>query len=103
VPQIDDNPEEQRYEALLDGQLAGFIRYQLRGDQITLYHTEVEPAYEGEGIGAELARVALADIKSRDLKLVPLCPFIARYVRRHADEYLGTVVESMRDKVLAGG
>jgi uncharacterized protein len=103
VVQIDDNPESQRYEALVDGQLAGFIQYQLRDDRITMYHTEVEPAYEGQGIGSELAKVALADVLERNLELVPLCPFIASYVRLHADKYLETVPESMREKVLADG
>jgi uncharacterized protein len=101
--QIDDNPEEQRYEALVDGQLAGFIRYQLRDGQLTMYHTEVGPAYEGQGIGSELAKVALADVSERGLKLAPLCPFIANYIRLHAEQYLELVPASMREKVLAGG
>jgi predicted GNAT family acetyltransferase len=101
--QIDDNPEELRYEALLDGQLAGFIQYQLRDGRITMYHTEVDPAYEGHGIGSELAKVALADVLDRGLELAPLCPFIANYIRLHAEDYLGMVPTSMREKVLAGG
>jgi uncharacterized protein len=100
VVQIDDNPEEQRYEALVDGQLAGFIQYQLRHGSITMYHTEVEPAYEGHGIGSELAKVALADVRDRGLELVPLCPFIADYVRRHPDQYLEIVAPAMREKLL---
>ncbi len=100
--QIDDNPEDHRYEALVDGKLAGFIDYQLRGDRITIYHTEVYPAYEGQGIGGELAKAALGDVVERGLELVPLCSFIANYVRRHPQEYLGSVVESMREQVAAG-
>jgi len=101
--QIDDNPEEQRYEALVDGQLAGFIQYQLRGNSITIYHTEVDPAYSGQGVGGELAKVALDDVKQRGLELTPMCPFVASYIRRHPDEYLDTVARSMREKVRAGG
>jgi predicted GNAT family acetyltransferase len=103
VVQIDDNPEDQRYEAFVDGQLAGFIQYQLRHGSITMYHTEVEPSFEGQGIGTELAKVALADIKDRGLELAPLCPFIADYIRRHPDEYLEIVAPSMRGKLLSGG
>lgn len=100
--QIDDNPEAQRYEALVDGQLAGFIQYQLRDGLMTMYHTEVEPAYEGHGVGGELVKVALDDVRERGLDLAPLCPFIAEQVRRHPNEYLDLVPSSMRDKVRNG-
>ena len=76
--QIDDNPEEHRYEALLDGKLVGFIQYRLHDGRMTMVHTEVEPAYEGQGVGSELAKVALEDVRDRGLKVVPRCPFIAR-------------------------
>jgi predicted GNAT family acetyltransferase len=101
--QIDHNPEESRYEALVGGNLAGFIQYQLRGERMTMVHAEVEPNYEGQGVGSELAKVALADVRERGLELVPLCPFIAGYVRRHRDSYLDLVAEPLREKVLAGG
>jgi hypothetical protein len=99
--QIDDNPEEHRYEALVDGKLAGFILYRLQDGRMTMVHTEVEPAYERQGVGSELAKVALEDARERGLKVVPLCPFIARYVRRQPDLYLDLVPESLREKVLA--
>ena len=100
--QIDDNPEKHRYEALVDGELVGFIQYRLQDRRMTMVHTEVEPAYEGQGVGSELAKVALEDVRERGLELVPRCPFIARYVQRHPDLYLDLVPESLREKVLAG-
>ena len=100
--QIQDNAEEHRYEALVDGKLAGFIQYRLQDERMTMVHTEVEPTYEGQGVGSELAKFALEDARERGLKVVPRCPFIARYVRRQPDLYLDLVPESMRDTVLAG-
>jgi uncharacterized protein len=100
--QIDDNPQEHRYEALVDGKLAGFIQYRLQDGRMAMVHAEVEPAYERQGVGSELAKVALADARERGLKVVPLCPFIASYVRRHPDLYLDLVPESLRAKVMAG-
>lgn len=100
--QIHDNPEEHRYEALLDGKLAGFIQYRLHDGRMAMVHAEVEPAYEGHGVGSELAQVALADVRERGLKLVPLCPFVAGYVRRHSDRYLDLVPEPLREKLMAG-
>jgi predicted GNAT family acetyltransferase len=97
--QVRDNPAESRYEVFSDGELAGFAQYVLRGDRITMFHTEVDPAFEGEGLGGELAREALDDVGSRGLTVEPLCPFIASFIRHHADAYLDLVVPEMREKV----
>ena len=82
---IVDNRDELRYEAWLDGELAGEIRYTLDPGTITLVHTEVEPAHEGEGVGSALVRGALDDIRARDLRLRPLCPFVADFLKRHPE------------------
>jgi hypothetical protein len=97
--QVLDNPAESRYEVSSDGKLAGFALYQLHGDTITMYHTEIDPAFEGEGLGSELAREALGDIRSRGLMVEPLCPFIAAFIRQHQAECLDLVVTEMREKV----
>ena len=98
--QVRDNPEQSRYELLVDGRLAGFAQYRLAGERITMYHTEVEPEYEGRGLGDELARAALDDVRHRGLVLVPLCPFIAAYIRRHSADYLDLVMPSLRERVM---
>ena len=96
-------PELSRYEVRVDGELAGFAQYRLKGGRITIFHAEVEPSHEGKGVGSELAKSALADVRDRGLELVPRCPFISRYVRRHADLYLDLVAEPLREQVLTGG
>ena len=103
TPAVHDNPSELRYELLVDGQLAGFAQYRLSNDRITMFHTEVAPQYGGRGLGGELARRALDDVRRRGLVLVPICPFIAAYVRHHPDEYLDLVLPALRDKVLDAG
>jgi uncharacterized protein len=100
--QVRDNPEESRYELLVDGRLAGFVQYRLQGEQITMYHTEVQPEYGGRGLGDELARAALDDVRRRGFVLVPLCPFIAAYIRRHPDDYLDLVAPGLRQGVTEG-
>ncbi len=97
--QVLDNAAESRYEVFSDGRLAGFALYRLHRDRVTMYHTEIDPAFEGEGLGSELAREALGDIRSRGLMVEPLCPFIAAFIRDHADEYLDLVAPEMRDEV----
>jgi len=48
-------------------------------------HTEVDEAVEGTGVGSQLVRVALDDLRVRGVGLVPVCPFVAAYLRRHPE------------------
>jgi predicted GNAT family acetyltransferase len=83
---VRDHPAALQYEATVDGELAGTIRYTLDGDVVTLVHTEVEPRYEGHGVGAELVKGALDDLRTRGKKVRPQCEFVLAYLERH-DEY----------------
>lgn len=80
---ITDNPQAHRYEAVVDGQVAGFAQYRLDGDVIDFHHTEVDDAVEGKGIGGRLAAGALDDVRTRGLRVIATCPFIKRYIERH--------------------
>jgi predicted GNAT family acetyltransferase len=82
---ISDNGDASRYEVHVDGDLAGFAQYQRRKDQIIFTHTEIDPALEGRGIGGRLAKYALDDARSRSLRVVPDCPFIAAYIKSHPE------------------
>jgi predicted GNAT family acetyltransferase len=88
---ITDNAAGRRYEARLDGELAGAIDYLPHDRWIVLDHTEVLRGFEGRGIGARLAKAALDDIRARGLFMTPTCPFVAAYVKRHP-EYADLVV-----------
>ncbi|MFZ2623968.1 MAG: GNAT family N-acetyltransferase [Propionibacterium sp.] len=80
------NDKESRYEARVDGALAGFVRYEVKDDVIVLPHTEVDPAFGGKGVGSALARHALDDIRSEGThKVVPSCPFIKGWIDKHPD------------------
>jgi uncharacterized protein len=100
--QVQDNPEESRYELHVDGQLTGFAQYRVDDERITIFHAEVDPAFKGQGLGNQLAHEALEDVRRRGLVLVPRCPFIAAYVRRHPDEYLDLVTPGLRARVMEG-
>ena len=83
--QTTDNAEQQRYEARVDGELAGFAAYQRDGDRVVFTHTEVDDAYEGQGVGSALARSALDDVRATGRNAVPLCPFIRDWIDKHPD------------------
>ncbi|SES43867.1 hypothetical protein SAMN05216199_3667 [Pedococcus cremeus] len=80
------NDAENRYEALVDGALAGFAEYALTSQTITFTHTEVDDEYEGQGVGSALAQGALDDaIRRRDRRIKVVCPFIKAWIERHPD------------------
>jgi uncharacterized protein len=82
---VADNPQLSRYEAILDGQVAGFSEYLTRPGRLVFTHTIVEPVFEGRGIGSKLVREELDDVRRRGLKVTPLCPFVRAYIRRHSE------------------
>ncbi|RXW33380.1 GNAT family N-acetyltransferase [Propioniciclava flava] len=83
---IRNHPEAQRYEITLDGHLAGFADYMLTDGLITFTHTEIDPAYEGQGLGSQLVRAALDDVRATGERTVlPLCPFVKAWIQRHPD------------------
>jgi predicted GNAT family acetyltransferase len=77
--------EVSRYEIRVGGELAGYAMYQPGDGQIVFTHTHTLPAFEGHGVGSQLAAAALNDARSRGLRVVPLCPFFAAYIRRHRE------------------
>lgn len=79
-----DNTDKKRFEAQVDGKLA-LIDYIRTADKIYLTHTEVPPELEGKGIASAMVKKALQRIEGDTIKLVPLCPFIAGYVKRHPE------------------
>ena len=82
---VRDNPAELRYEIAREGTVLGHIRYRTGPGRVVLVHTEVEPEAEGGGVGSRLVAGALENIRARGLRVVPLCPFVAAYIRRHPE------------------
>ncbi|MGP3976393.1 GNAT family N-acetyltransferase [Streptomyces sp. 8N114] len=83
--EISDNTAESRYEARIGGALAGVAQYLRAPGVIAVTHTEVEPAFEGQGIGGALSHHILETAQEAGDKVAPICPFFANYIRRHPD------------------
>ncbi len=92
--EVVDEPARQRYEARIGGQVAGFTDYRAVRGRVILVHTEVDPVFEGRGVGRRLASGALDDIRARGLKVTLKCPFIAAFLKRHPD-YLDLVATEL--------
>ena len=91
-----DNADEKRYEFDLGDDIA-IIEYIKTQGFIILTHTEVPEKYEGQGIGAELVHDVLEDLRAKKLQMIPQCPFVAQYIRRHP-EWVDAVLKEIPAK-----
>jgi len=96
VTDVVNRPEERRYEITSDGETAGHAEYTLTGELITFTHTEIDPSFEGKGLGGVLVREALDDVRGRGLTVLPLCPFVKGWIERHPD-YIDLVHRSPKE------
>jgi predicted GNAT family acetyltransferase len=82
---VTDAPQHNRFEAHVESELAGSAQY-IRTPELVVYpHTQVDPKFEGRGVGAALARAALDDARRRNVAVLATCPFIADWMRRHPE------------------
>ena len=82
---IANNEAEQRYEVKIDGEVVAFADYRTKPGRVIFTHTEVDPDFEGQGIGSRLARTVLDDSIAHGLRITLYCPFIRAYVDRHPE------------------
>ncbi|QHG85304.1 N-acetyltransferase (plasmid) [Rhodococcus rhodochrous] len=79
-------PDRRRYE-LRDGDtVIGFTRYRTRigaDSRRVFVHTEVDPAYGGLGLAGRLVEFALDDVAAAGDRIVPVCPYVVKYLRTH--------------------
>jgi predicted GNAT family acetyltransferase len=81
--EILDRPQNSRYDISIDGEVVGFCSYRDTGDVFLLPHAEVDPRVGGRGIGTQLVRGTLDDLRVRGVKVVALCPFVADFIARN--------------------
>lgn len=83
-PDVTDNRDRSRFELEVEGHTA-FAAYTIDGNVITFTHTVVPAALEGRGIASRLIQHALTDVRDRGLRVIAQCPFVAAYIRKHAE------------------
>ena len=82
---VRDNSDKHRFEIDLGDGTFAIAEYTLPAGKIMFTHTEVPEAHEGQGIGTVLIEHALASARERGLKVIPICPFFAAYMKKHAE------------------
>ena len=92
---VEHDPEGKRYVIEVDGSPAGFAAYEL-GEEVVFTHTEIDSRFEGQGLGSRLVAEALDDVRRRGMGVLPVCPFVRRFIASHREEYADLVPERVR-------
>ena len=93
--EVRDNPEKSRYELLEDGKLLGVADYRpmgavtsgdTPGPRVMAFpHTEIVPSRRNQGLGKELVKGALDDVRRKGAKVVPYCWFVAEFIEENPE------------------
>ena len=86
-----------RFEIRAGERVAGFTEYRRHGGLIAFVHTEVDPEFEGQGVGGRLISAALDAVRDEGLAVLPFCPFVNHFIAEHPD-YLDLVPVDMRER-----
>jgi predicted GNAT family acetyltransferase len=82
--ELSDNKEDHRFELVIDGETA-FIEYLETPGPIALEHTEVPNTLGGKGVAAALVEKTFLYLEGQGRKIVPHCPYIQAFLKRHPE------------------
>ncbi|MCL3861696.1 GNAT family N-acetyltransferase [Actinotalea sp. K2] len=86
MPRVVHAAERSRYELVVDDAVVGHLEYsERRGGDVALLHTEVDERRQEKGLGSALVRGVLDDLRAREVRIVPLCPFVRAFLERHPE------------------
>jgi len=94
-PEVIDEPDAGRFTIRVDGRRAGYTTYRRRDGEVAFRHTEIEPEFEGQGLGGQLVGAALKKAREEGASVLPFCPFVREYLQRHP-EWVDLVPEERR-------
>jgi uncharacterized protein len=94
---VENNEAESRFKLSTGGQTA-YLTYRRRPNAIVFVHVEVPADLAGRGIGSQLAQAGLEFARDQGLQVVPLCPFVSKYISGHR-QYIDLVAAEHRARV----
>lgn len=83
--EVRHNVPRSRYEITVGGRVVGFAEYRRHGDAVVFLHTEIERSMRDRGLGAELVRGALHDVRARGSTVVAQCWYVAEFIDQHME------------------
>ncbi|MFF4548694.1 GNAT family N-acetyltransferase [Streptomyces sp. NPDC001435] len=85
APTVERVDARHRYEIKVDGERAGLTAYRDRGEQRVFFHTEIDDAHAGQGLAGQLVQQALTDVRALGKRIVPVCPYVAKFLLKHEE------------------
>jgi len=82
--EVNHNEAENRFETWVDGQLSK-LDYSIHGNTIMMLHVGVYPDHRGHGVAGEITRVGLEYARTKNLRVIPMCSYVAAYIRKHPE------------------
>jgi predicted GNAT family acetyltransferase len=95
--QVVDNPGKERFEIRADGEIAGFVDYQMGDSEIAFLHAETDNRFRGQGVAGRLVQSTLDSARERHLTVLPYCPFVRGWIAEHPG-YADLVPEDQRER-----
>lgn len=95
-PRVVDNPDQRRFEICVGAELAGWTSYDELGPAYVFTHTEIDERFSGRGLGSTLISRALDAMREQGRPVVPLCPFVRRFIATH-EAYRDLVPDQLGD------
>jgi len=75
--------DRRRFEVLVDDEVVGFAVFHVEDGRAAIPHTEVDPDHGGQGLATELVRTVLDSARDRGQQVLPYCPFVSSFIRKH--------------------
>ncbi|MEU1214557.1 GNAT family N-acetyltransferase [Streptomyces sp. NPDC005791] len=85
APIVRNMDARHRYEILVGEVSAGFTAYRDRDGQRVFFHTEIDDAFAGQGLASVLVQEALTHVRASGKRLVPVCPYVAKFLKKHEE------------------
>lgn len=87
-PTVCRTSDPDRFEIVIDGQVAGFTQFVDEDGRRIFFHTEIGEQFGGQGLAGKVVAHALVATRDEGLRVVPVCPFVKKYVHKH-EEFAG--------------
>lgn len=81
-----DDGKNGKFAIYIGNDEAGHMTYVWAGeDKFIIDHTQVEPAFSGQGIGRKLVMAGVEFARENGAKIIPLCPYAKSVFDRTED------------------
>lgn len=85
APTVSKQDDPDHFAIELDGETVGVTLFVDTDGQRVFFHTEIAEECEGRGLAGALIEQALAATRAEGLRVVPVCPFVRRFLTTHHD------------------